>query len=220
MAKFDRIARAAAPRRARARVAVLAAALSVVALGCSDDDSATPSSTTTSEAASSTPTPEATSIPPEPTSTPPPTPFSEQSVEDDVIARYIAYWDARFTANSGTPNPDDPALGEYATGDQLETVIDETRQRRDDGLSLRPAEPSLTDHTVAVVSLTVDRVELQDCFVNDGVVYRVATGEVIDDSVVTRNVLAVMVLVEGVWKLERATVIQEWEGIAGCAPGG
>ena len=47
--------------------------------------------------------------------------------------------------------------------------------------------------------------------------YRPDTGEVIDDSVVTRSVSADMVLVDGVWKLERATVVQQWEGIAGCA---
>jgi hypothetical protein len=218
MAKFDRIARGAADRRSRAPVVVLTLALALLAASCSDDDSATPSTTSeperssTSSAATSTTTNGAAS-----TSTSSP---ATDSVEDEIIARYIGFWDARFAANTGTPNPDDPALGEFATGEQLETVIEETRQRRDDGLSLRTAEPSRTDHTVAVVSSTADRAELQDCFVNDGVVYRVATGEVVDDSVVTRNVAAVMVLVEGVWKLERATVIQEWEGIAGCARGG
>jgi hypothetical protein len=37
-----------------------------------------------------------------------------QSIEDEIIARYVGYWDARFAANSGTPNPDDlgiPPLG-------------------------------------------------------------------------------------------------------------
>lgn len=216
MAKFDRIARVAALRRSGARVVVLTFALALFAASCSDDDSATPSTTSEPERSSTTSTTTTNNATSTTTTSSPAT----DSVEDEIIARYIGFWEARFAANTGTPNPDDPALREFATGEQLETVIDETRQRRDDGLSLRTAQPSRTDHTVAVVSSTADRAELQDCFVNDGVVYRVATGEVVDDSVVTRNVAAVMVLVEGVWKLERATVIQEWEGIAGCARGG
>lgn len=216
MAKFDRIARVAALRRSGARVVVLTFALALFAASCSDDDSATPSTSSEPERSSTT----STTTTNDATSTTTTSSPATDSVEDEIIARYIGFWEARFAANTGTPNPDDAALREFATGEQLETVIDETRQRRDDGLSLRTAEPSRTDHTVAVVSSTADRAELQDCFVNDGVVYRLATGEVVDDSVVTRNVAAVMVLVEGVWKLERATVIQEWEGIAGCVRGG
>jgi type IV pilus biogenesis protein CpaD/CtpE len=216
VAKFDRIARVAAVRRSPARVVVLTLVLALLAASCSDDDSATPSTTPEPERSSTTSATTSTTTTNDATSTSSP---ATDSVEDEIIARYIGYWEARFAANTGTPNPDDPALREFATGEQLETVIDETRQRRDDALSLRIAEPSRTDHTVAVVSSSTDRAELQDCFVNDGVVYRIATGEVVDDSVVTRNFLAVMVRVEGAWKLERGTVIQEWEGIAGCALG-
>lgn len=108
-------------------------------------------------------------------------------------------------------------LAEFATGPQLDNVVAETRRRLDDGLALRSADPSKTSHDVTVIRQTGDRAELQDCFVNDGIVYRTDTGEVVDDSVVTRSVSADMVLVDDVWKLERATVVQQWEGIAGCA---
>lgn len=219
MAKFDRTVRLAADRRSRARVAVVTLALVLVAASCSDDDSAIPSTTSQPERSSTSSATTSTTSGNSATSSATSSPATD-SVEDEIIARYIGFWEARFAANRGTPDPDDPALREFATGEQLETVIVETRQRRDDGLALRAAEPSRMDHTVAVVSSTADRAELQDCFVNDGVVYRVATGEVVDDAVVTRNVSAVMVLVDGVWKLERATVIQEWEGIAGCARAG
>jgi hypothetical protein len=137
--------------------------------------------------------------------------------DDEIIARYLGFWDARLAANDNTPDPDDPALREYATGAQLENVIAETQQRREDGLALRAAQPSRSAHTVSVVSASGERAELQDCFVNDGVVYRPATGEVVDDRVVTRSVSAVMVFEGGTWMLERAAVIQEWEGVAGCA---
>lgn len=215
MTKPDLTAVDPAAARRRARLVAGLLALAVLGAACSADDSATPSSSSAS-AGSSTSTSSTTSS--SPTSTRDSS--DPSSPQDEIIDRYVGFWDARAEANTATPNPDDPALSEFATGEQLERVIDETRQRRDDGLALRAAEPSRTDHTVTVVSVGADRAELQDCFVNDGVVYRVATGEVVDDSVVTRNVSAVMVLADGVWKLEQATVIQEWEGVAGCALAG
>ena len=66
----------------------------------------------------------------------------------------------------------------------------------DAGHALRAADPSRTSHVVEIVSTEEGRVELQDCFVNDGVVYEVSSETVVDDSVVTRSVSAVMVDVD------------------------
>lgn len=194
-------------------LAVVVAGLGLLAASCAGSDSATPTPTTTSSVPSTSGATSGTG----PETTSPATSTTAVPAEEEIVARYLGFWDARLAANSGTPDPDDPALAEFATGEQLQTVIAETRRRREEGLALRAAEPSRTEHIVTVVSRSGDRAELQDCFVNDGVVYRVATGEVVDDSVVTRNVLAVMVKVDGLWKLQRASVVQEWEGVAGCA---
>lgn len=209
MAKLDPTTGDPAIRHRRARLVTAVLALAVLAAACSGDDTATPASTSDRDGSSTT---SSTS-----TTTSGPATSDGESVEDQIVARYVGFWEARFEANTGTPDPDDPALREYATGEQLETVVAETARRLEDGVALRAADPSQVDHAVTVVSVSADRAELQDCFVNDGVVYRVSTGEVVDDAVVTRSVSADMVLVEGVWRLERATVIQEWEGIAGCA---
>jgi hypothetical protein len=209
MAHFERAAHVATPRR----LATLVIALVLFAAACSGDDAATSSPAASPDRSASSST----------TTTAPATPSTStasQSVEEQIVARYLGFWDARLSANNGSPDPDAPALREFATGAQLETVIAETRQRLESGLALREAEPSLSEHSVSVVSNSADRAELQDCFVNDGVIYSVGTGDVIDDSVVTRNVTALMVLEQGEWKLERATVIQEWEGVAGCALAG
>lgn len=192
-------------------------ALCVLLAACSSgsDEIAEPASST-STAPTTVRTPTTASTTTSSSSTP-----DDDPVEDrQVVDRYLGFWEARFAANEAPPDPDDPALSEFATGRQLDNVVAETRQRLDDGLALRDAEPSRTRHDVTVISADADRAELQDCFVNDGIVYRPDTGEVIDDSVVTRSVSADMVLVDGTWKLERAAVVQEWEGIAGCALAG
>lgn len=191
---------------------VVAASLLLAACSGGGDEISEPATTT-----SRAPTTASTS-----TSTTTSTSPSDGSQSDDqeLVDRYVGFWDARLAANEAPPNPDDPSLAEFATGPQLDNVTAETRQRLADGLALRSADPSRSSHDVTVISQTADRAELQDCFVSDGIVYRTDTGEVIDDSVVTRSVSADMVLVDGVWKLERATVVQQWEGIAGCALAG
>ena len=134
-----------------------------------------------------------------------------------IVERYQAFWQVRFEANRDPVNPGDPRFAQYATGAQLENVTKETTQRRDQGLALRRPEPSITKRRVRDVKVSGDSATLRDCATNDGVVYRVSTGEVVDDSVATYNVEATMRLVDGSWKLAEAKVIQQWEGVAGCA---
>lgn len=202
-----------APRAGGANwLTALVVAVVLVVAACSDDDgqSASSTSSTTSSSPATTSTTTLTTTTPETTD-------GADTLEQELIDRYTTFWDVRFEANQAPPNPDDPRLAEYATGAQLENVRAETTSRRDEGLAVREAADPVTSHDVTVVDVSGDEASLQDCFVNDAVVYRIDSGEVVDDSVVTRSVAVVMVKVEGAWKLESATVIQEWEGVAGCA---
>ena len=184
-----------------ARRATLASVL-VAASACGGDDSAlraptTPSSVDAEGVASSTA---------------PATPRGRE-----VIERYVAFWDARFDANSDPVNAEDPRLRELATGSQLDRVVAETQRNRDDGLAFRWPQNLVDEHRVDVLEIRGGVAALQDCFTNDGIVYRVATGAVVDDTVVTRSLLATMRRVDGVWKLAETRQLQQWEGVAGCA---
>lgn len=184
----------------RSALLVVAACLAALAVaGCSDDGEASlePRPTTTSR--------------PETTST------TEPTAEEQVVERYLAFWDARLEANTEPVNPDHPGLREYATGEQLANVVEETRRNAAEGRAYRLPENSRSRRSVEVVRLEGDTAVLQDCVVNDGIVYRVGSGEVLDDSVVTHNVEATMVRVDGEWKLDHTRLVQRWEGEAGCA---
>lgn len=137
--------------------------------------------------------------------------------EQEVIERYLGYWDARRGANTGTPNPDDPALREYATGEQLNAVVAETKSNLEAGLAFRqPAEPHDIQR-VKVIKIDGDRAVVQECVVADGLVVRRDTGDVVNDEVNTHNVKAEMVKVEGAWKVSAAQLLQRSEGVSGCA---
>jgi len=179
----------------------------LVLAACSDDpDPIAGASSTTAEAAV-------------PTSAPATTPTT-QDAATEIVARYNQFWEVRFEANRHPVNPSDPRFGQYATGQQLDNLLTETRQRRDQGLAIRRPDQSVAQRRVKVVDVLAESATLQECSINDGVVYRVATGQVVDDSVVTRSVVATMRRVDGAWKLAETRVVQQWEGVAGCALSG
>lgn len=134
-----------------------------------------------------------------------------------VLEQYLEFWQVRFEANSDPVTPDDPRLAAFATDAQLENVLAETQRRADDGLALRNPNDTITERRPTIVSIDGDEATIQDCSINDTIVYRVATGEVVDGSAVTRSVSATMRKVDGVWKLASTSEIQKWEGVAGCA---
>ena len=218
MPRSDCIAQAGAHRRTRGGLVALTVLLGLGTLGCSGDDGATPSTSTTEARRSSTttettgPVPTTESTTTTSGSTPP-----GESTEEEIVARYIAYWDARFAANSGTPNPDDPALRDFATGAQLDAVIAETRANLENGLAFRPAANPSDIQRVDVIQLEGDHAVVQECVVTDGVIYRRDTGEVVDGEVYTQNVRGELQRVDGVWRVSSARLVQQWEGVAGCA---
>ncbi len=166
-------------------------------------------SSTSSTATSSPSSPPPQSSPPEDAPT---------AAEQEVIERYRGYWAARFSANSGVPNPDHPDLAEFATGPQLEAVRVETRGNLERGLAYRQREDPAGVQRVQVLSIGGNVAVVQECFVDDGLVVRQGNGEVIDDDVSTHNVRGELVREDGgPWRVSEVRAIQVWEGVAGCA---
>jgi hypothetical protein len=196
-------------RRALTRGLLLGAAVIVAVSACSDPaeigDGAPAGRTTTTSRDLTT------------TSGPGDAADDGSSSETLIKERYLKFWEARFEANEAPVNPELPALRELATGPQLERVLAETRANQEAGLAFRRPEPSVARHDAEVGAVVGDRADVRDCIVSDGVVYRTATGEIVSSTVTTRSVDAVMRLVEDSWRVESTSVLQQWEGVAGCA---
>lgn len=204
----------------RAVISALCVALVLALAGCSDDDSDTAASSTTAADRTST-TASASSTSRDTTTTTteatPVTTAPGTTAEQEVIDRYVGYWNARFNANAGVPNPDDPALRDFATGRQLDAVVAETQSNLDSGVAFERAAEPHNIQRVTVVEIDGDRAVVQECVVDDGLVVSRDTREVVDDSVSTHNVQAEMLRVDGVWKVSEARLLQQFEGVAGCA---
>ena len=87
----------------------------------------------------------------------------------------------------------------------------------DSGVAFERAAEPHNIQRVTVVEIDGDRAVVQECVVDDGLVVSRDTGEVVDDSVSTHNVQAEMLRVDGVWKVSEARLLQQFEGVAGCA---
>lgn len=136
--------------------------------------------------------------------------------EAEILAAYRGFWDAVF-ASLAPPDPDHPALGEFATGVQLERSRDVARADAEAGVATRPGEPP-TRFNPRVQERSGQAALVADCYLDTEVRYRIDTGEVVDDRQAWVRLEARLVRVEGHWKVER-TDIRELPAGETCADG-
>lgn len=165
--------------------------------------------------------------PSEPTSTvntaPPagPSPVVEAAAEQErmkqeVLDAYLAGWKAKRDSND-PPNPDWPALAETHTGPALQQVVDNRRAFQITGRVGRYPEGSVAREQPEVVTVQEDQATVRDCRVDDSQIVITSTGQVVNDLVGTALFEAAMVVEDGRWKVRSLKVIDEWDGVAGCA---
>ncbi|MCB0978785.1 MAG: hypothetical protein KDB02_15130, partial [Acidimicrobiales bacterium] len=98
-------------------------------------------------------------------------------------------------------------------------VITETRGNLEGGFALQHRDDRNGFQQVTVLSVEGDTAVVQECFVDDDLIVRRDTGEVVNDAIATHNVRGEMNRVDGAWRVSEARLIQRWEGVAGCAAG-
>ncbi len=115
------------------------------------------------------------------------------------------------------PDPANPELRLYATGRAYDEVLTATQKNQREGITVRSPANSQARYEPEVVSIDGDNALVRECSVDDGVVYEMATGRVINDAVVTRLSTIFVTREGGRWKVTTAQTDQRWEGVAGCA---
>ncbi len=146
-----------------------------------------------------------------PTTTAPPDPA--QAATD----AFFAYEEA-FLAAAIIPDPDHPALRETATGENLADDVAQLRAWQLSGRVVRPIGAATEGVRVLTASVQPDgTARVRACITDDDHVVIAATGQVVNDDVVTRLVDLTLVVEGGRWKVSRFRVAERWEGVAGCA---
>ena len=139
-------------------------------------------------------------------------------IEVELATAVRSYFDAREAASAGpVPNPDDPRLSEVAASPELERLVQSVRDKADAGEAIRPGEQGLAEIRVGFVEAAGDFASVAACSIDDGVIFAVATGDVVNDDVVTHNYRIDLALLRGVWKVTEIVRVQQWEGVGGCA---
>lgn len=133
-----------------------------------------------------------------------------------VVAAYQSALDAQFEAEK-TSDQQLPALFAMHLDPLLTRLKDRLIGRRLEGQAARRPEPTKSRTTVLSTTVTGDTAEVIECTVDDGVVYVMATGAVVNDKVASMRRRATLSKDGDVWKVADRVTEQEWEGVAGCA---
>lgn len=197
---------------ARAVAILIALSAGALLVACGTD--ASKSATTTTEqltTTSATTTTQDTTPDPTPTTST----FPPGSTEAQVAEAYVRAVSTGYERLQN-PNPDDPAIAAHHTGASLDRVVSSNRSLLSEGRAVRlPSGPP--EVIVQGVELTGSReATVIGCYVDDSVIYWVATNETIDDDVSTWIMRAHMVLEEGTWKLESNGVASNSPGATDC----
>ena len=181
--------------------------LPLAACGGDDDPSAGPTADDTVVSTTSTTDPDPTTS----TATADPTP--EQEVEAAYLEIVRSYYE-----RLQDPDPDDPSISEAHTGASLAQVTNHNQEMLAAGQRERFTERGVPTPDVRNVTLEGDAIaRIDNCYVDDVIVYVAATGAVVDDSASSLLVESVLVLEDGRWKLSEQLVIETTPGAEGCS---
>ena len=153
------------------------------------------------------------------TTTAPTTTLDEETQKEEAAtAAYLAYWATYVQATADPVDPELPAMQRLITADHQRVVTRNLQDRQARGEAVRHPAGSQATHEIRSAELQADgSVMITECEVDDAVVYMVATGSVVNDEVVTKLATAVMVEVDGSWRIAHSEVIQRWRGVVECA---
>ncbi len=147
-------------------------------------------------------------------------------LEQYLARRYEAYWQAFDLARQApteSPTTDYPALASLAAGEQLDLTYSELADLSELGHAIREpdtaAVPGLDQnsaHRIRIESLEAGVAELVSCLVNDNVRFDAATGEILNQQVITAQTRTTMAKTDGTWKVIRSAAVGLDEGVGGC----
>jgi len=134
-----------------------------------------------------------------------------------VLAAYEAALAVLHQAAS-TSSANSPALSAAFADPVLDKLKNLFISRSLVGQAARTPEPSQASTTLMDFRFEDDgAATILECSVDDGIVFELASGRVINDKVATLQRRAELRLVDGDWKVTELVNLGEWEGVTVCA---
>jgi len=137
------------------------------------------------------------------------------SPEDAVKAAYLAYW-KMIDRVSMTPDPEDPELPQRMVDPRLSNARDELATERARGRTTRTPPGGKYSHVIQSVTLDKDNATVNDCSVDDQVVYG-PDDVVLDSAVTTKHFVASFVRTADTWKVADVRIVRQESGEQSCA---
>ena len=175
-------------------------AVSACGGGSKGDSASTSSSSAPASSSSSTPTTVTTTT---------------VKPEDEVKAAWDAYWKT-VERLLQAPNPDDPELPSRAVDPVLSFLRDDLANfvAKRQHVVFRPGGKYV--HRFISASIAGSSATVSGCQLDDSIT-ETLSGEVVDDSISTRQIRATFHRDGGVWKASNVSFESEVEGLVGCA---
>jgi hypothetical protein len=136
--------------------------------------------------------------------------------EAKILAAVDGFW-TTLVKSSQPPDPNYPGLRKYLTGKQLETSLAVVNKRRVLGQAVRLPPHAQYRHSPTGVSYTKATAVVEDCGVDDGILYDVRSGRILNDTISTTRSRITLQRIEGQWKVSDLVRVESWDGVAGCA---
>jgi hypothetical protein len=174
-------------------------ALSTAACGGSDGDDADDDPATTEPADES-------STSADPTTTAP-------SVEAEVEAAYLAYWEMNERL-AGAPDPADPEIERLSMGTAKDRLVSGITGFVTKGQTVRFNDAYT--HDILSIDSNGDSAQLRDCHVDDATILDAETGEEIESAIATNHLDVTLTRTPDGWKISRVERIGIWEGVTEC----
>lgn len=92
-------------------------------------------------------------------------------------------------------------------------------ERLELGQAVRYKDESPYRHELELRTLDGGSAVVIDCAVDDSVLYEVGSGRVLNDAIGTFLWEIRLVDEHGRWRVANSTILDRWEGVAGCAAG-
>jgi hypothetical protein len=187
--------------RPRLAIAALVAVFALLPIACGgdggedadEDDPATPQAEDSSTTA-------------KPTTTAP-------SVEAEVEAAYLAYWEMNERL-AGAPDPADPEIERLSMGTAKDRLVSGLTGFVTKGQTVRFNDAY--SHDILSIDSDGDMAQLRDCHVDDATVLDAQSGSEVESAIATNHLDVTLTRTSEGWKISRVERIGIWEGVTEC----